>query len=96
MVRSFHDVVAWFDLDSDRVFRQDLDENLHSASQPKNKVKYWLFLDVVVAKKLSKLFPGEDESLLTPPRDALFVLNVPLHILNTVSWFNLNSTGLSS
>ena len=50
MVRSFHDVVAWFDLDSDRVFRQDLDENLHSASQAKNKVKYWLFLDVVVAQ----------------------------------------------
>ena len=36
----FYDVVAWFDLDSDRVFRQDLDENLHSASQAKNKVKY--------------------------------------------------------
>ena len=50
MVRSFHDVVAWFDLDSDRLFRQDLDENLHSASQAKNKVKYWLFLDVVVAQ----------------------------------------------
>ena len=50
MVRSFYDVVAWFDLDSDRVFRQDLDENLHSASQAKNKVKYWLFLDVVVAQ----------------------------------------------
>ena len=50
MVRSFHDVVAWFDLDSDRVFRQDLDENLHSASQAKNTVKYWPFLDVVVAQ----------------------------------------------
>ena len=34
------DVVAWFDLESDRPFRQNLDKNLHSTSQAKNKVKY--------------------------------------------------------
>ena len=32
------------------LFRQNLDKNLHSTSQAKNKVKYWLFLDVVVAQ----------------------------------------------
>ena len=38
-----------------------------------------------------KLFPGEDESLLIPLRDAFFLLNLPLHIFNTVAWFNLKS-----
>ena len=32
------------------LFRQNLDKNLHSTSQAKNKVKYWLFLHVVVAQ----------------------------------------------
>ena len=41
--------VAWFDLQSDGLSRQGFDKNLHSTSQTKNKVKCWLFLDVVVA-----------------------------------------------
>ena len=40
-----------------------------------------------------KLFPGEDESLLIPPRDAFFVLNL---FFDTVAWFNLKSDGLFS
>ena len=43
-----------------------------------------------------KLFPSEDESLLIPPPDAFFVLNLPLHSFNIVAWFNLRSDGLSS
>ena len=43
-----------------------------------------------------KLFPGEDESLLIPKRDAFFVLNLPLHLFDTVAWFNPKSHGLSS
>ena len=88
--------VARLDFKSDGLSGQGLDENLHATSQAKNKVKRGLFLNVVVTQSsaIFKLFASENETLLIG-RDAFFVLDFRLHILDTVAWFNFKSDSLT-
>ena len=55
-----------------------------------------LLLDVIVTEGSSvlELLSGEDQSLLVG-WDALLVLNLGLHVLNSVGWLNLEGDGLS-
>ena len=88
--------VARLNFKSDGLSGQGLDENLHATSQAKNKVKRRLFLNVVVTQSsaIFKLFASENETLLIG-RDAFFVLDFRLHILDTVAWFNFKSDSLT-
>ena len=56
-----------------------------------------LFLDVVVSKgsAVFQLFTGKDKSLLIW-WNSFFILDLGLDVLDAVSWFNVQSDGLSS
>ena len=95
MVRSFHDLVMWSLGSTSRVIvfsaRILTKICIHLLGEEQDEV-----LTLFGCCSCLTLFPGEDESLLIPPQDAFFVLNLPLHIFNTVAWFSLKSDGLSS
>ena len=95
VVRSFHDLVMWSLGSTSRVIvfsaRILTKICIHLSGEEQGDV-----LTLFGCYSSLKLFPGEDESLLIPPRDAFFVLNLPLHFFDTVAWFNLKSDGLSS
>ena len=64
---------------------KSLDENLHSSAETQHEMESRLLLDIVVGERSSvlQLFPGEDETLLVR-RDAFFVLDLCLHVLDRV------------
>ena len=58
--------VRGLNLQRDRLARQGLDENLHSAAETKDEVEGGLLLNVVVRKgaAILELLSGEDQTLL--------------------------------
>merc|ERR1712213_304558 len=89
--------VRRLNLKGDGLSSQGLDEDLHTSSQSKHKMKSTLFLDVVVGEGSSifQLLSSKDQSLLIWGNSFL-VLDLGLDILNGVRWFNLEGDGLSS
>merc|ERR1712033_76665 len=89
--------VGRFNLKSNGLASESLDEDLHTSSQSKNQMQGALLLNVVVRKSSSvlKLLSSEDQSLLVWG-NAFLVLDLGLHILNGVGRFNLKSDGLAS
>ena len=87
VVRSFHDLVMWSLGSTSRVIvfsaRILTKICIHLSGEEQGEV-----LTPFGCCSCLKLFPGEDESLLIPPRDAFFVLNL---FFDTVAWFNLKS-----
>src|SRR6218665_3105374 len=74
------------------------DRNLKCAtSQPQNQVKSGFFLDVIVTQgtAIFQLFTSKDQTLLVW-RNAFFVLDLGLHILNGVALFHFKGDGFSS
>merc|ERR1719300_1475233 len=71
--------------------------NIHSSTEPEDKVQCALLLDVVVGEGASvlQLLTSKDETLLVR-RNAFLVLNLGLDILNSVRWLHLQSDGLAS
>jgi len=69
---------------------------LGTTTKSKNKVEGGLLLNVIVREgsAVFKLFTSEDQSLLVR-RDALFVLNFSLHILNSIRGLDLKGDGLT-
>ena len=69
----------------DRLPGQGLHENLHATTQTEDKVKSGFFLDVIVRKRATilKLLAGENQTLLIR-RDALFILDFRLDIVNSI------------
>jgi len=67
-----------------------------ATSQTKHQVEGRLLLDVVVGKSTAvlKLLAGEDEALLVR-RNTFLVLNLLLHILDSVRRLHLEGDGLS-
>ena len=92
MVRSFHDLVMWSLGSTSRVIvfsaRILTKICIHLLGEEQGEV-----LTLFECCSCLKLFPGEDETLLIPPRDAFFVSNL---FFDTVAWFNLKRHGLSS
>merc|ERR1712051_46536 len=82
--------VRWFDLKSDGLSSQGLDEDLHTSSQSEHKMEGALLLDVVVGESSSvlQLLTSEDQSLLIWG-DSFLVLDLGLDVLNGVRWFDL-------
>merc|ERR1712088_722222 len=68
--------VGWFDLESDGLASQGLDEDLHASSQSQHKMEGAFLLDVVVGKGSSilKLLSSEDQPLLVW-RNSFLILN---------------------
>merc|ERR1712033_43784 len=89
--------VGRFNLKSNGLASQCLDEDLHTSSQSKNQMQGTFLLDVIVRKSSSvlKLLSSEDQSLLVWG-NAFLVLDLGLHILNGVRGFNLEGDGLAS
>jgi len=89
--------VGWLDFKSDGLTSEGLDEDLHTSSKSEDEMKSGFLLDVVVRKGSSilELLSSEDESLLIG-RDSFLVLDLGLHVLDGIGWFNLKSDGLSS
>merc|ERR1719350_1055926 len=86
------DGVRWLNLQGDSLASEGLDEDLYASSQTENKMKGALLLDVVVRQSATilQLFAGEDQPLLIWGNSFL-VLDLSLHVLNGVRWFNLQS-----
>merc|ERR1719259_249926 len=65
--------------------------------ETKDQVKGGLLLDVIIREgpSIFKLLASKDETLLIR-RDAFFVLNLGLDILNGVRWFNFQSNSFTS
>jgi len=89
--------VGRLNLEGDGFSSESLDEDLHTSSKTKYKMKSALFLDVVVRKSTSifKLLTSKDETLLIW-RNSLLILNLGLHILDGIRWLDLKGDGLSS
>ncbi|EOA98709.1 hypothetical protein Anapl_02640, partial [Anas platyrhynchos] len=89
--------VTGLNLEGDGLASQGFHKDLHATSQAQHKVKSRLFLDVVVRQgaTILQLLASEDQPLLVR-RNALFVLDFGLHILNSVTGLNLEGDGLAS
>ena len=70
--------------------------DLHSATKTEHKVKSRLFLNIVVREgaAIFKLLAGKDQALLVR-RNALFVLNLRLNIVDGVTGLHLKGDGLA-
>jgi len=90
------DRVGWLNLEGDGLTSEGLDEDLHSSSQTKHKMKSALLLDVVIRQSsaILQLFTGKDQPLLVWG-NSLLILDLGLHIFNSVRRFDLQSYGLS-
>merc|ERR1712180_77495 len=90
------DGIGWFNLEGDGFTGQGLHKDLHTSSQPQDKMECGLLLDVVVRQSpaILQLFTSKDQSLLVW-WDAFFVLNLSLDILNGVRGLNLEGDGFT-
>ena len=91
------DGVGWLDFEGDRLSGEGFDENLHTTSESKHKMESGFLLDVVIRKSpaVLQLLSSEDESLLIR-RDTFLILDLGLHVFNSVRWLNLKGDGLAS
>ena len=77
---------------------QSLDEDLHGTStESEDQVKSGFLLNVIVRKSSAvlELLASEDESLLIG-RDTFLVLDLCLHVLDSVRSLNIEGDGLAS
>ena len=85
------DGVGGLDLKGDGLASEGLDEDLHTSPETEDKVEGGLLLDVVVGEGSSvlQLLASEDQPLLVWG-DSLLVLDLGLHILDSVRRLHLN------
>ena len=90
------DGVAGLNIQSNRLARQGLHEDLHATSQAQHQVKCGFLLDVVVGKRPSvlQLLASEDQALLVR-RDAFLVLDLSLDIIDGVAGLNIQRNRLA-
>ena len=90
------DGVGWLNVQGDGLSSEGLDEDLHATSKSEDQMESRLLLDVVVRESSAvlKLLSGKDQPLLIW-RDALFVLNLGLHVFDGVSWLDIQGDGLT-
>merc|ERR1712180_102710 len=73
-----------------------LSHKLVSSSEPEDEMESGLLLDVVVRQSptVLQLFTSKDQPLLVW-WDAFFVLDLGLHVLDGIGWFNLEGDGFT-
>jgi len=89
--------VVGFDIQSDRLSREGLDEDLHgTTAKAQDKMEGRFLLDVVIREgsAILELLSGEDQSLLLR-RNSFFVLDLGFHVGDRVIWLDVQSDGLS-
>merc|ERR1712149_67966 len=91
------DGIAGLHIQGDGLSSQSLDEYLHASAQAQHQMKSRLLLDVVVRKRATvfELLACEDQSLLIW-RDAFFVLNFRLDVIDGIAGLHIQGDGLSS
>ena len=90
------DCVRRFDFEGDRLAGESLDKNLHAAAETEDKVEGGLLLNIIIRKGAAvlKLLASENQTLLVG-RDAFFVLDLRLHIVDRVRRLNLEGDCLT-
>merc|ERR1719351_721341 len=90
------DGVSWLDIKGDGLSSEGLDEDLHTSSESEDEMESGLLLDVVIGEgsAILKLLTGEDKSLLIG-WDTFLVLDLGLHIFNSVCWLDIKGDGLT-
>ncbi len=90
------DGVGAFDLESDGLSGQGLNEDLHTTTETEDEMESRLLLDVVIGEGAAvfKLLSGEDESLLVRG-DSFLVLDLGLDVVDGVGAFDLQGDSLS-
>jgi len=88
--------VGGFDVQSDGLASESLDEDLHATSEAENQVESGLLLDVVVGEgsAVFELLSSEDETLLIWG-DAFLVLDLGLDVFDGVRGLDIESDGFS-
>merc|ERR1712038_521968 len=88
--------VAGLDVQGDGLTREGLDEDLHASSETKHQVESGFLLDVIVRKgpAVLELLPCEDQALLIR-RNAFFILDLRLHVVNCVAGLDVQGDGLA-
>ena len=88
--------VGGFDVQSDGLASESLDEDLHATSEAENQVESGLLLDVVVGEgsAVFKLLSSKDETLLIWG-DAYLVLDLGLDVFDGVRGLDIESDGFS-
>jgi len=91
------DRVRRFDIKSDGLASESLDEDLHTTSESEDEMESRLLLDVVVSQSSAvfELLSGKDQSLLIG-RDTFLILNLGLNVLDRVRRLDVKSDGLAS
>jgi len=91
------DGVRRLHLKGDGLAREGLDEDLHTSTKTEDEMEGGFLLDVVIRKSapVLELFTGKDQTLLIG-RDALFVLDLGLDIVDSIRGLDLKSDGLAS
>ena len=89
--------VRWLDLEGNSLSSEGLHEDLHTTTEAEDQVKSGLLLNVVVRESTAvlKLLSSEDEALLVG-RDAFLILDLGLHVVDSVGGLDLKSDGLAS
>merc|ERR1719343_1882236 len=84
-------------IEGDGLASESLHEDLHTTSEAKHQVESRLLLNVVVRESsaILELLAGEDKSLLIRG-DALLVLDLSLHVLDSIAGLNIKSDSLTS
>jgi len=91
------DGIRGLNFKSDGLSSECLDKDLHSSSQPEDKMECGLLLDVVVRQSSSifKLLSSKDQSLLVWG-DSFLVLDLSLDIFDGVGGLNFKSDSFAS
>ena len=89
--------VRWLNLEGDSLTSERLNEDLHATAETEDQVESGLLLNVVVGEgsAVLELLSSEDQALLIG-RDTLLVLNLSLHVVNSVGWLDFKCDSLAS
>ena len=90
------DGVRGLDLKGNGLTSEGLNEDLHTTAETKDEMESGLLLDVVIGKgaAILELLASEDETLLIG-RNALLILDLGLHVIDSVARLDLKGDGLA-
>ena len=89
--------VAGLNVQGNGAASQCADKDLHATTQAQDEVEGALLLDVVVRKSATvlELLSSKDEALLVS-RDAFFVVDLSLDVLNAIAGLDVQGNGAAS
>merc|ERR1712151_1085017 len=86
------DGVAWLNVKSNSFTCEGFNEDLHTPTETKHKMKSRLFLDVIIGKSATifQLLSCKDQTLLIW-WNTFLVLDLLLNVVDGVAWLNVKS-----